>query len=49
MTIEIDIGKIFREVIKDAGKDPEVRRQADENQLRYGTLTADDLKMQFTI
>jgi len=47
--IEIDTAEIFRQICEDVRKDPETARLAEEYQRRYGTLTAEDLKMQFTI
>lgn len=49
MEIEIDSAKIFQEVLEDINKDPKTKRLAEEYQRLYGTLTSDDLKMQFTI
>ena len=47
--IEIDVAAIFREVIKDAGKDLAVRELADDDQLCYGTLTENDLKKVYNV
>lgn len=47
--IEIDVAAIFREVIKDAGKDLAARELADEDQLCYGALTENDLKKVYNI
>jgi hypothetical protein len=47
--VEIDVAAIFREVIKDAGKDLAARELADEDQLCYGTLTENDLKKVYNI
>lgn len=36
-------------VVKEVGKDPEVRKKEEEFQRKYGTLTAEDLALTFTI
>ena len=47
--IEIDVAAIFREVIKDAGRDLAARELADYDQLCYGTLTETDLKKIYNV
>ena len=49
IVIEIDAAKIFQEILDEVNKDPETKRLAEEYQKKYGTLTADELKIQFTI
>jgi len=41
--------KRFEAIISRVNKDPKIRQLAEENQRRYGTLTAEDLKKRFTI
>jgi len=47
--IKIDSHKIFCEILDEVNKDPKTKELAEEYQRTIGTLTADDLKMQFTI
>jgi hypothetical protein len=47
--IEIDIGEIFREISKDAGKDLSVRELADHDQLYFGTLTGNEINKLYNI
>ncbi len=44
-----DAGVIFNKIVNDVLNDPEVQKQAEEEQRLYGTLTEEDLKMRFTI
>ena len=39
------IQKIMEEIVHD----PEIRDQMEENQRKYGTLTSEELRRQFTI
>ena len=36
-------------VVKEVGKDPEVRKKEEESRKKHGTLTAEDLALTFTI
>lgn len=44
-----EMAEIFEQVMENVLNDPETARQAEEWHQLYGTLTAEDLKMQFTI
>ena len=36
-------------IMEEVERDPEVAKQAEENQRKYGTLTTDELNQEFTI
>lgn len=46
---KVNAMEIFLQVMEDVRNDPETKRLAEEYQRLYGTLTEEDLRMQFTI
>jgi hypothetical protein len=44
-----DVMEVLKRVCEEVEKDPEVAKKAEEFQRKYGTLTAEDLAMTFTI
>lgn len=44
-----DVVKEFIRIVEEVTNDPEIAKLAEYNQRKYGTLTAEDLKKQFTI
>ena len=44
-----EIIEAMKRVVKEVEDDPEVAKKAEESQRKYGTLTAEDLAMTFTI
>lgn len=46
---EVDLMSIFEDVVQKVRDDPRTRQIAEEFQMKYGSLTEDDLKKVFSI